>query len=205
MRPWFNVRAFSKGRLLALALAVEATIILAAYIGPRIALSWTQNQASVNLRSEHTFRQFPVPGIVRPHFIDAASCDLSPHDEVLGIDLRGKSRAYSLKALKDRTRHVVNDLFDGQPVSVTYCNLTDCVQAYTRLDRSEPLDLSLAGLFDGEMVLKFEEKSFLQKSGLRFSGQAEAASIELTHVPIFRMTWKEWKARHPETLVYCPQ
>ena len=56
---------------------------------------------------------------------------------VIGIESGGRSRAYMLSAFTRPDEHVCNDLIDGVPVTVTYCDLDDCVRLFTAPGRRE--------------------------------------------------------------------
>ena len=151
---------------------------------------------------EHTWYPYPVPGVRRPPVVPAASAVVGDDEEVIGVEFRGRARAYRLSALRDRSRHVVNDLVGSVPVSVAYCDLSDCVQVYTEPGGSAPLDVGIGGLFDGEMVVTVRGGLYIHRTGAPLPGAASATRLPLeTLVPV-RLPWKEWVRRHPGTDVY---
>jgi hypothetical protein len=121
-------------------------------------------------------------------------------EEVIGVEVGGRARAYRLDAFRDRTRHLVNDWIAGVPLSVAYCDLSDCVRVYTDPRGSAPLDIAVAGRFDGEMVVKLGGVLYFHKSGTPMEPGAGPLPFELLSPT--RTTWKEWARRHPETDVY---
>jgi hypothetical protein len=127
-------------------------------------------------------------------------------DRIGGADpaanLGGRARAYRLEALNGRTTHVVNDLLGGVPISVTYCDMTDCVRAYTDTRGTAPLGFSVGGLYvdnGPEMVLKLDGAYYFQKSGKLIEPSSGPAAIPYDLVEPTRTTWKEWVKRHPDT------
>ena len=61
-----------------------------------------------------------IPAILDPKFLDtrAANAQMAPNERVLGVSVKGESRAYPLKML---SRHeVVNDEVGGVPIAVTW-------------------------------------------------------------------------------------
>src|SRR5688572_9755512 len=53
---------------------------------------------------------------------------------VIGVSAGGRHRAYAISAFLAIDRHVANDMLNGVPVTVAYCDLTDCVRVYTDPD-----------------------------------------------------------------------
>ena len=148
---------------------------------------------------DNPWRPFPQPGIERPAVVSAEGARLPDEEVVIGVVVGGKARAYRLDAFRDRRRHIVNDLIGRVPVSVTYCDLTDCVQVYTDPRGSTPLDVALAGLYEGQMVVKINGVLFIHKTGARLHPEAGSAGLPYDSLPPTRTSWKEWKERHPET------
>ncbi|RJQ80923.1 MAG: DUF3179 domain-containing protein [Desulfobacteraceae bacterium] len=60
-----------------------------------------------------------IPAILEPNFVAAPEADfLSPDDQVIGVEIGGKTKAYPIKIL---TWHeVVNDTIDNEPIVVTF-------------------------------------------------------------------------------------
>lgn len=111
---------------------------------------------------------------------------------VIGITVGGVSRAYAIVALSDVATHVVNDLIDGTPVSVTYCDQTECARVFTVHEKGAPIDLSVGGWKEDAMSLQFNNQQYVQT----------ASNIPLLDHPFELTTWKEWSASHPDTDVY---
>jgi hypothetical protein len=116
---------------------------------------------------------------------------------VLGVVVAGKSRAYLLKALSPETNHVVNDMIQGKPVSVTYCNRTGCARVFTR-DSPEPLDLGVGGYCEG-LLLHVDGELYDQITGRAVSGDQD---IPFSTLPHEVTVWGDWRKDHPETGIY---
>ena len=151
-------------------------------------------------------------GLTRPPTSTAEESGMRDEDEVIGVEIGGRARAYRLSAMSSRTSHVVNDLLGGVPVTVTYCDMSDCVRAYTDPRGTAPLGLTVGGLYVDNgpgMVLKLDGVNYLQKSGRSIrpgSGSSlGSATIPFDLIEPTRTTWKEWVRRHPETDVYTGQ
>lgn len=136
---------------------------------------------------------FFAPGIRLPATEPAGSAAVRDNESVVGVSVGGHDRAYRLWAMCGRTVHVVNDVIDRVPVTVTYCNRRNCVRAFTMVgEPDEPLDGAVRGLQDGKMRISINDEVFLQ--------EAEVVPVERLEVEV--TTWKEWKAEHPETDIY---
>ena len=61
-----------------------------------------------------------IPAILDPKFIDADEADaqMRPDELVLGLDINGESKAYSIPMLS--AHEIVNDVVGGVPLAVTW-------------------------------------------------------------------------------------
>ena len=61
-----------------------------------------------------------IPSIDRPRFYSAAEADseYDPDEVVLGVELNGDARAYSVGLLS--SHEIVNDMVGGRPIAVTW-------------------------------------------------------------------------------------
>jgi Protein of unknown function (DUF3179) len=147
--------------------------------------------------------RLPVPdyGAVRtPATVPAAAADLKPTEPIIGVVFRGRARAYRLNALIGLPpRHVVNDLLGGGPLTVTACDLGQCIKVFTA-DGSEPLDVHVGGYQEG-LALNLNGQLFSQSTGLSLDPE-RPGEIPLTPVKFEGMTWEKWRAAHPDTDVY---
>lgn len=89
------------------------------------------------------------------------------------------------------------------PVSVTFCDRTDCVSVFTDKPGEHPLSLQVGG---------YKDKMFL-KSGDGFFFQDDGTSIDANNPAVLphqrktfeKTTWKAWRIAHPTTSVYVGQ
>src|SRR5436309_12308333 len=77
---------------------------------------------------------FFLPGIRQPKAFPAGAAAVEDDADVIGVSVKGHHRAYCMATMADLERHVINDLIDRVPVTVTYCPRTNCVRALTRDD-----------------------------------------------------------------------
>lgn len=149
---------------------------------------------------------FLSEGLRLPPTVPAAAAEaaIGDDDEVIGVEAGGKARAYRMRAMRIPMRHVINDVVGGVAVSITYCNLRQCVRGFGGVPKEAPLELWQAGLLDDRMVVKVGGVSYLQETGKVVecdSGQP-AVPFPYAEYPLTRTTWKEWKGRHPDSDVY---
>jgi hypothetical protein len=129
----------------------------------------------------------------------ALSATLPDDAEIVGVVVNGKARAYLLKALAPLDHHVVNDLVAGVPLSITYCNETQCLRAFTGKTAGQPLDIWTGGYANG-LLLKVGSDFFEQQSG---KGLSPGTTFPYQDYPHERTTWKAWKEAHPASEVYA--
>lgn len=140
-----------------------------------------------------------VDGIKAPIVVDAGEAKLLDSTQVIGVFWNGISRAYPISSFLGMFNHVVNDRFELEsgeklPVTVTYCDMTDCIRVLTSDTAGEDgrLDVGTLGLIDGGMALRWKDHQFKQ-----------SAEVEgLIDISFERTTWGEWKAMHPDSKVY---
>jgi len=190
-------------------LVMEIVAVMAFYSVERSRLRAVENDVTYPnpgdpMPAKHLWK-FEMPGLQEPQTVAARAAKIADGDEVIGVVVNGKPRAYWLKALKYPPWHIVNDVVVGVPVSVTYCDRTDCTQVYTSGQSSAPLDVNLAGLYGAEMVVKVEGALYLQQTGKPFEPAAGVPSLPYADYPWERTTWEAWRQRHPETDVFIGQ
>jgi hypothetical protein len=139
-----------------------------------------------------------MPGVRQPPVVSAAASGLTETDDVIGVVVRGKARAYSVQAMSGRPQsHVINDLIAGTPVTVTFNNIGRFVRVFAG-SGSDPLDVNIGMSPGGDMILAVGGGQFIQRSATPVdaatSGQFpfESVTHELT-------TWKKWHDAHPGT------
>ena len=134
-----------------------------------------------------------MPSIEVPLALPAGAAEISHDAEVLGVCVDQQCRAYLLEAFdKIPARHLVNDLIDDVPVSVSYCPLSDCARVLTSDERGRPIELRVGGLGSNSLVLLFGNHWYAQ----------DAPDLPLHDLPFVRTTWSEWIEDHPESDIY---
>ncbi|MBX3443792.1 MAG: DUF3179 domain-containing protein [Planctomyces sp.] len=135
---------------------------------------------------------FFMDGINQPPMPLAEEVELADEAPVVGVVVGNEARAYVIQEMSDTDCHVVNDVVEGVPISMTYCDYTDRARVLTRASGSELIDLGLGGWLNGEMSVRLDGRMYQQTS----------EDIPLDDHPYERMAWSEWKAKHPETRVF---
>jgi hypothetical protein len=146
--------------------------------------------------------RFAAEGVRLPPAIAAAAAQVEDDEEVVGIEAFGKHRAYLLEGMTDKKRHIANDIVNGVPISITYCDLTGCVAAYANPEEHEPLNLDVAGLIDEKMALRSGGYTYFQEGDRVPGSSAPTDHIPYAHYPFVQTTWKKWREDHPDTDIY---
>ena len=176
-------------------IGIVAYPYIAAYTDPR---GPTVSQFPVSPQEWGT--PMMIPGLNRPEVVSADAAQLPDEEPVIGVVCDGGPRAYCLKALLAINCHVVNDVVGGTPVSITYCDKNDCVQAFTGGKRDRPLEIGLAG-WQGRMMLNGPNGFFWQHNG-QMVGPDFADFMPHELMPFSRVSWQQWRSAHPDTQVY---
>ena len=129
------------------------------------------------------------PGLEMPPTVPADTAQLADDAPVAGVVVNGRPRAYSLQSMSQPQYHVLNDVLAGRAVSVTYCDRTDCLRAFSA-PSPRPLPVWLEGWSGDEMLISLDSQVFSQN-------EAPLAAWEVEHT-----TWSQWRAGHPDTDVF---
>lgn len=137
-------------------------------------------------------------GLLRPN-----EAGLADDEPVIGVATGGESRAYVVRSfeingiqrVEDIGTHLVNDVVAGRPICVTHCDRSRSTRVLTTSDTTtrtdRPLDVRIGG-WQNSMVLVVEGRRY----------EHHSPDIPLADVRFETTTWGEWRAAHPETLVY---
>jgi hypothetical protein len=147
-------------------------------------------------------RERLIAPISRPPSVAANEAKLRADELVIGVEVAGKAHAYQFKGFERKSGHLVNDVVGEVPVSLAYCDLTDCLRVYSDPHAGEPLDLTVAGVLNGEMIIRHGGKMYFHKSGREVDPGHGPATLPYQNITPTVTTWKEWSARHPDTQVY---
>jgi len=142
-----------------------------------------------------------IPALDDPVFVDAEDGGfIRGHDRVLGLNLNGVAKAYPIRILN--YHEVVNDSFDGTPVTVTYCPLCGSGMAFSSVAAGSFKSFGVSGLLYNSDVLLYDretESLWSQIMGKAVSGLLKGE--ELTPIALTHTTWNDWQTTYPGTLV----
>ena len=142
-----------------------------------------------------------IPSIDNPKFIlaDKASY-LRDHNPVLGMNYKGVTKAYPINILN--WHEIVNDLFNEEPVVITFCPLCGSGMAFSALINGKAHTFGVSGLLYNSDVLLFDRQTqslWSQLMTKSISGPHKGKRF--ISIPVQHTTWLDWKTRNPETLV----
>ena len=137
-----------------------------------------------------------IPSIDGGKYITAAEADkmLSPSDTVFGIDYNGFIRAYPQNIMY--WHEIVNEEVDGEKIAVTYCPLTGTVIGF------KGKELGVSGkLYNSNLVMYDRATDADVPQILQTAVNGPNVGEEFTNIHVYVTSWKQWKAKYPETLV----
>jgi hypothetical protein len=147
-----------------------------------------------------------IPALDRPAHVPAAAAGaryLTDSERVFGASVKGEARAYPLRILD--WHEMVNDVLGGEPVTLSYCTLCGAGVLYaTRAAAGEAYTFGTSGLLYRSNKLMVDRQTLTlwgNLTGEPALGRLAAGTARLAVLPVVVTTWKEWRARHPETTV----
>jgi hypothetical protein len=142
-----------------------------------------------------------IPSIDRPKFVPAARVKfLANNDMVVSFTHAGETRAYPLRILV--WHEIVNDRIGDLAINVSYCPLCGSAMVFDRTIEGRTLDFGVSGLLYQSDVLMYDrqtESLWSQLAMEAISGPQVGRQLRL--LPAQHMTWRAWKAEHPNGLV----
>lgn len=135
---------------------------------------------------------FLTPGLACPEMFSVDEVTIPDDTEIIGIVEGDESKAYVCVAMSAPMSHVINDFLLGIPVSITYCDRTNCARVFSGNESGKLLDLKLGGFMSGKMVVRLNDVMYPQSSD----------KIPLEDRDFTRAKWSDWKAEFPATKVY---
>mgnify|MGYP006290283917 CR=1 FL=1 len=130
----------------------------------------------------------------------------NPDDQVIGVEINGKARAYPHRILN--WHEVVNDKLGGEPILISYCPLCDSNLVFDRNINGEIREFGVSGILYLSNVVMFDRQSSVSEESLwsqiemrTISGAEAPSETELTLLPARVTKWNNWKSDHPRTTV----
>lgn len=142
-----------------------------------------------------------IPAIDRPVFEPAATTrSLANREPVIGLVGDREERAYSTWQL-DR-HEIVNDVFEGRPVAVTWCPLCGTGIVYAREVNGRLLSFGVSGMLYRDALVMYDRETgslWSQIDGRALKGPLEGAKLQA--VPAVHALWEDWRAMYPQSQV----
>ncbi|MBM3779470.1 MAG: DUF3179 domain-containing protein [Acidimicrobiia bacterium] len=142
-----------------------------------------------------------IPAIDNPTFEPAASAAaLADEEIVLGLVGEREQRAYSTWQL-DR-HEIVNDIFEGTPIAVTWCPLCGTGIVYERALDGRLLSFGVSGMLYRDGLVMYDRQTdslWTHVDGLAIRGPLAGRRLQL--VPALHATWKQWRTLYPDSTV----
>jgi len=143
-----------------------------------------------------------IPSLDKPKFTSVEEADewLKGSDLVLGLELNGITKAYPHRILN--WHEIVNDFADGKPVLVTYCPLCRTGIAFDPTIDGKRVEFGTSGKLWKSNLVMYDRKTdsyWSQVGGKAIVG--ELAGMKLDQIPLDTVEWKDWKEKHPDTVV----
>ena len=142
-----------------------------------------------------------IPALTNPKHVTAADAVyLNPTDRVVGITLKGQSRAYPIGILN--WHEIVNDDIEGHRFAITYCPLCGTAVAFDLNIDGSPTEFGVSGLlYNNDVLLYDRDTESLWSELISEAVAGERIGKKLTPLPISHTTWRDWREKHPQTLV----
>ncbi len=144
-----------------------------------------------------------IPAINSPHFLNTrqAGAEITDDMLILGVEIAGVSRAYPIAILN--WHEIVNDEIAGDSLAITYCPLCGSGMAFlSRSREGKQLRFGVSGLlYNSDMLLYDRETESLWSQLLGKAISGPMVGERLKQVPVTHTTWKNWKERHPDTVL----
>jgi hypothetical protein len=123
---------------------------------------------------------------------------LKPRDLIVGIEWKGRAKAYPFSALKKN--RAILDSIDGTPVMVLLATDDLSVRAFVTLVDQIRLSLYIKNQPSSELFFDVKTGSEWDFTGKAISGPLKGK--ELKRIPVLKDYWFDWKNYHPDTAIY---
>lgn len=143
-----------------------------------------------------------IPAVLDPSFIRASEeTRLDDREPVLTyIPDDGAARAYPIRYLM--WHEIVNDVVDGQPITVTFCPLCNTGMVFDGQLGGRPLTFGVSGLLRHSDMIMYDHQTeswWQQALGEGIAG--EMTGRTLTQLPAWMESWAAFSDVHPNGLV----
>ena len=144
-----------------------------------------------------------IPPLKNPKMIAAREAAyLGDGDIVFGVAIDGDVRAYPKRILA--WHEMVKDRIAGRDLNGVYCTLCGSMILYDPMVNGVHHELGTSGFLYRSNKLMYDHATksmWSTLTGTPVVGALTGRGIELKPLYVVTTTWKEWKRRHPNTLV----
>jgi hypothetical protein len=144
-----------------------------------------------------------IPPLESPKMIPAAAATyLGADDVVFGVAIDGDVRAYPKRILA--WHEMFRDRIAGRPLNGVYCTLCGSMILYDVTVKGVHHVLGTSGFLYRSNKLMYDHATkslWSTLTGTPVVGPLVGQGIELKTLHIVTTTWKEWRKRHPRTMV----
>jgi len=139
-----------------------------------------------------------VPSIDRPSFENVASANTYLDDNLSGIvvEANGLSRFYPFQILV--WHEVVNDVFDGKPLLITYDPLSYTAEVYERTVSQDVLEFGVTGeVYESNALLydRATSSRWSQARGEAYDGEKKGSKLSV--FPSTVLSWEAYRQDYP--------
>ncbi len=121
--------------------------------------------------------------------------------EVLGYaDDSGSAIAYPLQELV-KPRHLLNDVFKGSPLFISYCMACRSAMVYNPVVNDVRLIFEVLGVYRRNMVMSDLNTGTVWQQGTGEAMYGKLKGSRLQYLPYQQMALKEWLAVYPHSLI----
>jgi hypothetical protein len=140
-----------------------------------------------------------IPAIDEPRFISVAEANewLKDREPVVFVQVGNDARAYPIQILM--WHEIVNDTVGGEPLLVTFCPLCNTAIAFKRTLNGEVFDFGTTGRLRYSNLIMYDRQTetwWQQATGDAIAGEHTGAQLEF--YPASMISWKDFKAQHPD-------
>lgn len=175
-------------------------------VDPRFREYFDKNPKSVIRLDEIRWggvRRDGIPPLKNPKMISAREATYLGDDNVVfGVAIDGDVRAYPKRILA--WHEMVKDKIGGRELNGVYCTLCGAMILYDTTVDGVQHELGTSGFLYRSNKLMYDQATkslWSTLTGEPVVGPLVGKGIELKTLYVVTTTWKEWKTRHPNTLV----
>ncbi|GMQ90238.1 MAG: DUF3179 domain-containing protein [Gammaproteobacteria bacterium] len=139
-----------------------------------------------------------IPAIDEPDFVSPADADnwLDAREPVIVVQRGERARAYPLQILI--YHEIVNDTFEGLPISVTFCPLCNASLVFDRRVAGDVLDFGTTGKLRKSDLVMYDRQTqswWQQFTGRGIVGQYAGTKLDL--IPSQIVAYEDFKKAYP--------